>query len=76
MGIAGGGQKGGRIERVEGGREGKASDTNVLCTLCVLVEHLPSAPGEQLQLWTGKLGCPARFWGAATSASWLCEHEL
>lgn len=63
MGIAGGGQKGGRIERVEGGWEGKASETNVLHTPCVLVEHLPSAQREQLQLWTGKLGCSARFGG-------------
>lgn len=51
---------------VEGGREGEASETNMLCAPCVLVEHLPSAQGEQLQLWTGKLGwaaCPARVGG-------------
>lgn len=48
----------------EGGREGKASETNTLCSPCMSVEHLPlTQGGEQLELGTEKLGCPARVGG-------------
>lgn len=64
VGIAGGGQKGGRIEsRGGGGWEGKASETNTLCCPYVLAEHLLLAQGEQLEPGTVKPDCPARVGG-------------
>lgn len=71
VGITGGGWKGGGIEsRGGGGREGKASKTNTLCSPCMSAEHLLSAQaGKQLELGTGKLGCPARAGG-----QWCLHH--
>lgn len=79
MGIAGGGQKGGRIKsRGGGGTRGK-SQRDKHAPRFVLAEHLPSAQ-EQLQPCTGKLGCPARVGGQQClhhgSASTSCNVAL
>lgn len=58
---------------LEGGRGGKASETNMHRAPCVLVEHLPLAQGTAVD-W--EAGLPSQGWGAAVSASWLCEHKL
>lgn len=77
MGIAGGGQKGGRIESSGGGAmRGKSQRDKCAPRSLRVVRASSLGTRRTTSAVDWETGLPCQGWGAAMSASWLCEHRL